>query len=86
MKNHKGANYISLSLLRYSVLILNKIAMASLNVSYTKDSVYLGSHSSPVFDPTIDTPPDYSLLSPFANNGGYEGHCLTGFEYFFVGS
>ena len=60
----------TISLVRFSLLILDKVAMGNLNVEYAVDFVILVSPSSPVFDPTI-YPPDYNLLSPFASNGGY---------------
>ena len=59
------------SFMRYNMLILDKAAMANLNVEYTVNLVYMDGSYGSTFDPTIDGPPDYSLLSPFANNGGY---------------
>ena len=56
--------------MRYNVIILDKVEMTGLNVEYEVDSIQLYSYGS-TFDPTIDAPPDYSRLSPFANNGGY---------------
>ena len=70
MKVRKYYSYVTLSLLRYSVLILDKVVMGSLNMEHAVDPVFMRSYS-PSFDPTIDNPPDYSLLSPFASNGGY---------------
>ena len=71
MKFYKYFSYTTISLVRFSVLILDKLAMGSLNVDYTARLISLNSHGSPVFDPTFIIPPDYSVLSPFANNGGY---------------
>ena len=69
MRVYKGSS-VSISLVRYSVLILNKVAMNNLTVEYTVDQVPLSSLGT-TFDPTIDKSLDYSLLSPFASNGGY---------------
>ena len=69
MRVYKLYSYASISLVRYSVLILNKVAMPNWNVDHKVDFITLLSTAS-VFDPTTDTPPDYSVLSPFANDGG----------------
>ena len=61
----------TISLLRFSVLFLDKPVMTDLNVGHALDYVYLDSPSHPAFDPTLDRSPDYNLLSPFAINGGY---------------
>ena len=70
MRVVKAFSSVSISLVRYSVLILNKVEMTNLNVDYTVDSIYLHSYGSS-FNPTLDAPPDYNALSPFASNGGY---------------
>lgn len=55
----------------FSVLILNKVAMAGYNVEYTVDNIYLERYDPSVFDSTLNTPPDYGVLTPFAYNRGY---------------
>ena len=69
MRVYKGSS-VSISLVRFSVLILNKVAMTNLNVDHTVDEIYLNSLGT-TFDPTLDKSLDYSLLSLFASNGGY---------------
>ena len=70
MKFYRGYSYVSISLVRYSVLILNKVVMTNWNVDYTVDYTYLYSFET-IFDPNLDKSPNSSLLSPFASNGGY---------------